>query len=65
MKQDLIKLLKEYINTFRVKSDAGVILGISMCQLYGVLKGTRPIKLERLIELCELAGYTITLEISK
>lgn len=65
MKEKLLQLLIEYLDTYRVKRDAEEILGMKMSQLIPILNGKNPSKLETLITLCERIGYKITLTVEK
>lgn len=65
MREQLIKLLNEYVESFRVKKDSEKVLGVSMKNLYPILSGNRSVKLETLINLCQKAGYSITLNIQE
>ncbi len=65
MKEQLLQLIIDYLDTYRVKRDAEEILGMKMRQIMPILNGKNPSKLETLITLCERIGYKITLTVEK
>lgn len=65
MKEQLLQLIIDYLDTYRVKRDAEEVLGMKMRQIMPILNGKNPSKLETLITLCERIGYKITLTVEK
>lgn len=65
MKEQLIELLKKYVSTYRIKNDAAKHLNITLQDLSQILNGHKAASLDKIIRLCEKAGYKITLEIEQ
>lgn len=64
-KQQIIKLIEDYVNSFRIKKDACDIIDVPHSRLIQYFKGQKPISYEYLFSICEKMGYTVTINVEK